>query len=52
MLAKIPVKKEFLLQGQDYYYRSSYGQIGQKLKVGVFVEFENKEDSNLRDAST
>ena len=29
---KIPVKKEFLLQGQDYYYRSSYGQIGQKLK--------------------
>ncbi len=44
---KIPVKKEFLLQGQNYYYRSSYGQIGQKLKVGVFVEFENKEESNL-----
>ncbi len=44
---KIPVVKQFLLQGQDYYYRSSYGQIGQKLKVGVFVEFENKETSNL-----
>ena len=44
---KIPVNKKFLLQGQDYYYRSSYGQIGQKLKVGVFVEFENKEDANL-----
>ena len=44
---KIPVTKQFLLKGQDYYYRSSYGQIGQKLKVGVFVEFENKEDSNL-----
>ena len=44
---KIPIKKEFLLLGQDYYYRSSYGQIGQKLKVGVFVEFENKEDANL-----
>jgi len=44
---KIPVKKEFLLKGQNYYYRGSYGDIGQKLKVGVFVEFENKEESNL-----
>jgi len=45
--AKIPVKKEFLLKGQDYYYHSSYGSIGQKLKVGVFVEFNNDEVSNL-----
>ena len=44
---KIPVKKEFLLKGQDYYYHSSYGSIGQKLKVGVFVEFNNGEESNL-----
>ncbi len=44
---KIPVKKEFLLKGQNYYYQSSYGSIGQKLKVGVFVKFENKEESNL-----
>ncbi len=44
---KIPVKKEFLLKGQDYYYHSSYGSIGQKLKVGVFVEFNNDEASNL-----
>ena len=44
---KIPVTKEFLLKGQNYYYRGSYGNIGQKLKVGVFVEFENKESSNL-----
>ncbi len=40
--ASIPVTKEFLLRGADYYYRSSYGDIGQKMKVGVFVEFENK----------
>lgn len=45
--AAIPVHKEFLLKGQDYYYRSSYGEIGQKLKVGVFVEFENRERSGL-----
>lgn len=44
---KIPVRKEFLLKGQNYYYRGSYGQLGQKLKVGVFVEFDNKEESNL-----
>ncbi len=44
---KVPVTKEFLLKGQNYYYRGSYGQLGQKLKVGVFVEFENKEESNL-----
>ncbi|MDO8414546.1 MAG: DUF4139 domain-containing protein [Gallionellaceae bacterium] len=41
----VPVAKEFLLRGADYYYRSSYGDIGQKLKVGVFVEFENKGSS-------
>ena len=45
--SKIPVKKEFLLKGQNYYYQSSYGSIGQKLKIGVFVEFDNEEASNL-----
>ena len=44
--ANIPVRKEFLLRGAEYYYQSSYGDIGQKMKVGVFVEFENK-DGNL-----
>ena len=43
----IPVKKEFLLKGQNYYYQSSYGSVGQKLKVGVFVEFNNDKESNL-----
>jgi hypothetical protein len=43
----IPVTKEFLLQGRDYYYNSSYGQIGQKMKIGVFVEFNNNEKANL-----
>jgi hypothetical protein len=44
---KIRVNKEFLLKGQNYYYQSSYGSIGQKLKVGVFVEFNNDKVSNL-----
>jgi len=43
----VPVKKELVLQGNDYYYRSSVGGIGQKLKVGVFVQFENREAAHL-----
>ena len=39
---QVPVKKEFQLRGADYYYRNSQAEIGRKLKVGVFVEFENK----------
>src|SRR6267143_1285598 len=34
----VPVTKELVLQGSDYYYRSSVGGIGQKMKVGVFVQ--------------
>ncbi len=43
----IPARKELLLRGADYYYASSYGDLGQKLKVGVFMEFDNKEAARL-----
>jgi hypothetical protein len=43
----VPVRKEYLLQGQTYYYTGSYGNLGDKQKVGVFVEFDNKESSRL-----
>jgi hypothetical protein len=45
--SSIPARKDLLLQGADYYYGSSYGDLGQKLKVGVFVEFDNKESAKL-----
>ncbi len=45
--AGIPAHKELLLRGANYYYGSSYGDLGQKMKVGVFVEFYNKESANL-----
>lgn len=45
--AAVPVRKELLLRGADYYYSSSYGELGQKMKVGVFVEFDNKESAHL-----
>lgn len=43
----VPVTMELLLAGNNYYYQSSHGDLGQKLKVGVFVEFENKESAGL-----
>ncbi|BDU68869.1 DUF4139 domain-containing protein [Geothrix oryzae] len=43
----VPVRKEYLLQGQTYYYSGNYGDLGEKQKVGVFVEFDNKESSRL-----
>jgi hypothetical protein len=39
---RVPVAKEYVLRGADYYYRGQYGDLGTKLKAGVFVEFDNK----------
>jgi hypothetical protein len=38
----VPVRKEFLSMGANHYYSGQYDNIGQKLKVSVFVEFRNK----------
>lgn len=42
----VPVRRDYLLAGNDWYYRDrqvqQFGQIGQKLKPAVFLEFENK----------
>ena len=38
----VPVRREYLLAGNDWYYRDRNGQIGQKLKPAVFLEFDNK----------
>ncbi len=43
----IPARKELVLRGADYYYTSQYGEIGTKMKVAVFIDFENKEASKL-----
>ncbi|OGU40360.1 MAG: DUF4139 domain-containing protein, partial [Hydrogenophilales bacterium RIFOXYA1_FULL_63_33] len=40
--SRVPVRKEFLLEGASYYYSGQVSEIGQKIKVGVFVEFDNK----------
>ncbi len=43
----VPVRKEYLLRGDSYYYQGGYGDLGDKLKVGVFVEFDNKTESRM-----
>jgi hypothetical protein len=43
----IPVRKEFVLRGADYYYMSQCGEITANQKVGVFVEIENRKERNL-----
>jgi hypothetical protein len=43
----IPARKELVLRGNEYYYGSSYGDLGQKMKVGVFIEFDNRESAKL-----
>lgn len=43
----IKSKKEYLLQGQDYYYRARAGDLGSKIKVAVFLIFENTQADNL-----
>lgn len=51
----VPARKELVLRGADYYYQNSYldlssnlsNNLGSKLKIAVFVEFDNKEMSNL-----
>ena len=43
----VPARKELVLRGADYYYQAQYGDLGSKIKVGAFVEFDNKEAAKL-----
>ena len=44
---KISSSKEYLLKGQDYYYRNIYGDLGSKIKVAIYLSFENTKQENL-----
>jgi hypothetical protein len=43
----IPVRKELLYYGANYYYTSRYGEAISNQKIGVFVEIQNKKENNL-----
>jgi hypothetical protein len=44
---QVPCRKELVLEGRDHYYRSQYGETGEKGKIGVFVEIDNSKKNNL-----
>ncbi len=43
----VPATKQLVLQGADYYYRSALRSGPVKTKVGVFLQFDNRESSHL-----
>jgi len=43
----VAVRKELVLQGNDYYYSSHIGELGQKMKVGIFLELANRKADGL-----
>ncbi len=43
----VPLRKEFRLEGQSWWYTNAQGDLGDKLKVGVFVELDNTEANHL-----
>ncbi|MBV8030190.1 MAG: DUF4139 domain-containing protein [Betaproteobacteria bacterium] len=43
----VPVMKELVLEGRDYYYRAAAAGAAEKRKVAVFVQFENRDASHL-----
>ncbi|MCI5225934.1 MAG: DUF4139 domain-containing protein [Candidatus Electrothrix sp. AX2] len=43
----VQVKKEFILDGQNYYYSNKVGELGKKIKVGVFVELKNSKEAGI-----
>jgi len=44
---QIPVTKEFIYRGTQYYYRSKQGEIISDQKVGVFVQITNSQENHL-----
>ena len=43
----VPVRKEYLLRGDPSYYQSRYDDGGEAVKVGVFVEFDNRSEAHM-----
>jgi hypothetical protein len=39
--ADVPVKKQYLLIGEGWYYQGQASDLGQKQKIAVFLEFDN-----------
>lgn len=45
--SRVPAHKELVLNGANYYYYNRYGDLGTRLKVGVFLKFDNRKRDHL-----
>jgi len=43
----VPVRKDYVLRGESYYYQDRYPDLGDKLKVAVYLEFDNRTEGGL-----
>lgn len=39
---RVPVRRQFLLEGAGYYYSGQHPELEREIKAGVFVEFDNR----------
>lgn len=44
---QIPVSKEFIYRGTQYYYRNKQGEIISNQKIGVFIQLTNSKENHL-----
>ncbi|MFH0786813.1 MAG: DUF4139 domain-containing protein [Pseudomonadota bacterium] len=44
---QIPVSKEFIYRGTQYYYRNKQGEIISNQKIGVFIQLINSKENHL-----
>jgi hypothetical protein len=44
---EIPVTKEFIYRGTQYYYRNKQGEIISNQKIGVFIQLTNSKENHL-----
>ncbi len=45
--ARVPVDKEYVLTGRDYYYRNRYSDLAESHKIAVFLKLANTTDNGL-----
>jgi hypothetical protein len=45
--SEVPVRKTYLLAGQQGWFRSKLGMLGRDMKVGVFLAFENSQKAGM-----
>ena len=45
--SRVPVTKELIFKGNEYYYRGVYQSLGERLKAAVYIRFRNEEESGM-----